>query len=300
MGWFDNIQNQKLEILKSSDGNLMTTMPEDMFNVIHMQVAVAREKLPREHLKEVINACLQVLRDVQRQSFDNLSKGWNDLDVETICATINDSHRMQAKCREFRDQVIYLIQQDDRLILEEMLDDVSTVYVNFAIKAIGFLSRLILQDLDEPVFSVLFTPEWESNSSTIGDICGTIVATLQDYFRDVEEWIPEYFYCKLCLGCLRGVIYQYCMTLKTVTTKNITFQFSNELSAARHIMTDLEALAHFFVNYESQLMNGGMSLTLDQELEPIARLARVVSLLFLSFLVDSFFSHSSHSCSCDC
>ena len=38
MGWFDNIQKQKLEILKSSDGNLMTTMPEDMFNVIHMQV----------------------------------------------------------------------------------------------------------------------------------------------------------------------------------------------------------------------------------------------------------------------
>lgn len=213
---------------------------------------------------------------------------------------------MQAKCREFRDQVIYIIQQDDRLLLEEMLDDVSTVYVNFAIKAIGFLSRLfihsfisfyfllflnlflfrlILQDLDEPVFSVLFTPDWESNSPNVGDICGTIVATLQDYFRDVEEWIPEYFYCKLCLGCLRGVIYQYCMTLKTITTKNVTFQFSNELSAARHIMTDLETLAHFFVSYETQLMNGGMSLTLDQELEPIARLARVVSIYLFIIII---------------
>lgn len=38
MGWFDNIQKQKLEILKSSEGILFTPMPEDMFNVIHMQV----------------------------------------------------------------------------------------------------------------------------------------------------------------------------------------------------------------------------------------------------------------------
>jgi hypothetical protein len=66
---------------------------------------VAREKLPREHLKEVVNACLQVLRDVQRQSFDNLSNGWRELDVETICATINDNNRMQSKCTEFQDQV---------------------------------------------------------------------------------------------------------------------------------------------------------------------------------------------------
>jgi hypothetical protein len=39
MGWFENIQKQKLEILKSSEGILFTPMPEDMFNVIHMQVS---------------------------------------------------------------------------------------------------------------------------------------------------------------------------------------------------------------------------------------------------------------------
>jgi hypothetical protein len=38
MGWFENIQKQKVEIGKATDGTLMTTMPEDMFNVIHMQV----------------------------------------------------------------------------------------------------------------------------------------------------------------------------------------------------------------------------------------------------------------------
>jgi hypothetical protein len=126
------------------------------------------------------------------------------------------------------------------------------------------------------VFSRLFTPEWENSSSTTGDICGTIVATLQDYFRDIEEWIPNYFFSKLCIATLRSLVYQYCMALKTLTTKNPSFQFGNELSAARHVMVDLATLTTCFSTYESSLMNGGMGLTLDQELEPLARLARVV------------------------
>ena len=149
------------------------------------------------------------------------------------------------------------------------------------------LPRLILQDLEEPVFSRLFTAEWENSSSTTGDICGTIVATLQDYFRDIEEWIPNYFFSKLCVNTLRSLVYQYCMALKTLTSKNPSFQFGNELSAARHVMTDLGTLTSFFGNYESFLLNGGMGLTLDQELEPIARLARVVSLFFRFLLPHS-------------
>jgi hypothetical protein len=43
MGWFGNIKNQKIELGKSSDGTLITSMPEDMFNVIHMQVTTPRE-----------------------------------------------------------------------------------------------------------------------------------------------------------------------------------------------------------------------------------------------------------------
>jgi hypothetical protein len=58
-------------------------------------------------------------------------------------------------------------------------------------------------------------------------------------------------------------------------------------------MTDLGTLTSFFANYESYLLNGGMGLTLDQELEPIARLARVVRYLppshSLSFLPPPIF-----------
>ena len=39
MEWFNNIKMQPLEVGKAGDGTLITSMPEDMFNVIHMQVS---------------------------------------------------------------------------------------------------------------------------------------------------------------------------------------------------------------------------------------------------------------------
>ena len=68
-------------------------------------MSVAREKLPREHLKEVVNACLQTLREVQRQSYDTMAAEWASMDVEMLCATINDTYRMEEKSKEFSEVV---------------------------------------------------------------------------------------------------------------------------------------------------------------------------------------------------
>ena len=58
--WFGNIKRQPLDIVTAVDKTLITSQPEDMFNIIHVQVEVAKEKLPAERLKDVVNACLQV------------------------------------------------------------------------------------------------------------------------------------------------------------------------------------------------------------------------------------------------
>lgn len=142
MEWFGNIKRQPIEVIKTGDGTLVTTIPEDMFNVIHMQIAVARDKLPREHLKDVVNACLQTLREVQRQSYDNLAAKWTEMDPESLCATINDTQRMQEKCEEFSERVVTLVPQEaERAMLEEMLEEVSSEYISLAVKAVNFLMR---------------------------------------------------------------------------------------------------------------------------------------------------------------
>jgi len=76
-----------------------------MFNIIHLQLAVAQEKLPKEHLQDVVNACIQVLREVQRDMYDAILKGWKDMPPENLAASVNDNKRLNDKCDEFAEGI---------------------------------------------------------------------------------------------------------------------------------------------------------------------------------------------------
>ena len=144
MGWFGNIKKQTIEVVKATDGTLMTSVPEDMFNVIHMQMAVAKEKLPREHLKEVVNACVQVLREVQRQSHDQFESDSEKgiLSPDSLCATVNDMQRLQEKADEFSAQFVNaIVQPDDKVLFSAIMEEVSAEYISLAIKAMGYLIK---------------------------------------------------------------------------------------------------------------------------------------------------------------
>lgn len=140
--WFENIKNRPLEITKGTDDTLITSHPEDMFNIIHAQVEVAREKLPLMYTKEVAIACLQVLQAHQRTSYDDLSNLWRSMDPEAMCATINDNQRMQEKCEEFGEYLFKFVEEGpEKEILMAILEEVSGEYIALAVKAVNFLAK---------------------------------------------------------------------------------------------------------------------------------------------------------------
>lgn len=47
--------------------------------------------------------------------------------------------------------------------------------------------RVILAELDEPIFLKIYTPEWESGEN----ISNVLVVTLADYFTDLSSWLPR-------------------------------------------------------------------------------------------------------------
>jgi hypothetical protein len=144
MKWFGNIRKQELEIIDAGDRPLVTSNPEDMFNVIHAQMAVAKENLPPECLKDVVLACLDVLLDVQNESKIALAKNWNDLTPDTVCAIINDNQRMQEKCEEFTDSITPMIPtEEEKDLLVGKLQDVASEYINVAVSAVGYLARSV-------------------------------------------------------------------------------------------------------------------------------------------------------------
>ncbi len=52
------------EIIESADGRQMTSLPEDIFNMIHIQLGIAKDGLPSDKLKDAITTALQVLTEV--------------------------------------------------------------------------------------------------------------------------------------------------------------------------------------------------------------------------------------------
>jgi hypothetical protein len=225
-----------------------------MFNIIFLQIDVAKEKLPRENLQDVINACIQVLREVQRGMYDTIVNGWKDMPVEALVAAVNDNQRLQDKCDEFAIEVETMVPNEDyRVMLTSGLEEVSSEFINLAVTASNFLARVVLEDVKESVFDVLFTPTWEKENISRGAI---IIKTLEDYIEDLIKWLPKYFFTKF----LREVI----QLIATLYTEAITsqkrqkgdgfekFQIPN-LKVAQKLMTDKEELIIFFDNYKELL-----------------------------------------------
>ena len=207
------------------------------------------------------------------------------MDVETLCSVVNDNQRMQEKCEEFGDRMIkHVPQADQREVLTAMLEDISSEYVSFSVHAIGYLSRAVLRDLEEPVFKQLFTAAWENN---YGDsLSSVIVATLQDYFQDVKVWLPDYFYCKFVKETLHTLTGLYMMQLRRYGSSTGSGHYEGAIAAARKMILDMEAFQAFFETFTDELRRGGLkpsssssssSSAVAEELEPLANLATVCS-----------------------
>lgn len=141
--------------------------------------------------------------------------------------------------------------------------------------------RCILEDLEEPAYSKLFTREWESGEEAL---CPIIVATMQDYFADIKEWLQSYFYSRFVLECLNASVTQYVMCLRRYPPG--TLQFSGELSAAKRIFDDMEEMHRAFTDHIDTLKAGGLKINSsdgDAEtavaecLAPMSQIARIIS-----------------------
>lgn len=144
------------------------------------------------------------------------------------------------------------------------------------------MNSCVLEDLEEPAFSKLFKGEWESGDAAVSSI---VVATLLDYWTDISEWLPEYFFAKFVHECLFVTVQQYVMCLRRYPPGSL--QFVGELSAAKRIFDDMEIFFKFFSEHIDVLHRGGLRSgsggdldplsPLTEALSPMSQLARVIS-----------------------
>jgi hypothetical protein len=213
------------------------------------------------------------------------------MEVELICALINDNQRMQEKCDEFGRDLLSIIEEEaERDVVEAVLDEVSREYLSIAKRAVEILARCILEVLDEPVFQKLYSPEWEGEEAPIT----TLTVTLQDYFADLQDWLSEYHFAKLLKEMLHTVTIYYIMSLRRkvalCTRPNEPFTFTNELLAAKKIIQERLQLQDFFDKFLPLLRHGGVKSkdALSEELEGLQSLTKIVTC--------RHFSSAEHDC----
>ena len=137
-----------------------------------------------------------------------------------------------------------------------MLEETSNDFINLAMTSVHFLTRSILDDLETPVLSLLYGVEWEAGQLMAGQV---ISATLEDYFQDVRQWLPEYFYNKFVREMLNTIVLSYVMTIRRQNSEGRPpSQFGNQRDAAKQIRADKEAIAAFFSTQIDILMRGGL------------------------------------------
>lgn len=268
--WFENIRKREKEITQNiKDETLMTSMPEDMFNIIHAQVAVAREKLPLEYVHEVAIACMQVLQDMQRLEMEELitkSKS-GGLDPETLCAMVNDNENMYEKCKEFSDSVSRILadRETEQKILVDIADEVAYQYSKIATEAVDTLGHCIMDVLDEEVYQKVFSLDWEDQTHEILPVIG---ATIDDYGSDLQRWLQYYHYSKLMRFLLGQVVDRYVMSIRRKVDS--VFVFRNEVRVSNVIVQDHKVLLEYFEKHLESLKHGGLRPATQSSSAPVS------------------------------
>ena len=281
LSWFKNIKGLKVEIKENSDGTLITSTPEEMFNVLYHQFDVAKEKLPTEYFKDVLHGMIDALKSVQSESYDMLVATWMRTEVDTLCAGINDTQRMQDKGDELAETQIMLVPQEkEQEKLKYKLDELSNRYISIAVDSVAFLSRRVLAELEEAVFCRLFVQDWESGEP----LSVIITATLTDYLKDIQIWLGEYFFCKFVRDLFTKVVNLYITSI--CRRPPGTWKFRNELRAAHAILTDRDNFIQYFETLADELHRGGLrplaangtpKQAVTEELSALHSFARIIS-----------------------
>jgi hypothetical protein len=208
--WFSNIESRNSEIQVESDGCLVTRDPEDMLNIINMQVSVAREQLPAELSYAAITSCIRELRGAQERLKDDISANWKEIEIERVCTVVNDSYRLQDKCDMLLDAIPDEEMDQGREVegletMKEEMDSLCVGYVELAVDATKLAACSVMEDLNGPIISKVFSPAWEDGE----EIMTVTVRTLKDWFTDLQKWLPEYFFSKLVRECYNQVLKNY-------------------------------------------------------------------------------------------
>lgn len=137
--WVTNVWKREEEYVIGPHGELQSTRPNDIVNIIKSQISIGQEWLTGRLVGRVVMACLETLMGLLKTRYEVLALELACTDVERLCSFINDTDILQAKCPELVEEISFAETDSEQkeafdTFMGDGLDTTSTEIVQFAVK----------------------------------------------------------------------------------------------------------------------------------------------------------------------
>ncbi|ETV93082.1 hypothetical protein, variant [Aphanomyces invadans] len=275
--WVTNIYNRDEEPVVGPSGELHSTRPNDIMNILSSQITIAQEWLSGGLLARVVLACLAALMQQLRARADRFATA-SCTDMESLCSFVNDTDVLQSKVVELIDKIQFPGSADhaDEVAklnagLGDALNATSSDIVALAVHACSLIVRKIFDEIDADTTAHWFGKKWDDQEPVVENV----LVTLDDFLRDLHAWISgSFFYAKVVRFALDRCVDEY-----TKRFVGRTAALPNAEVACRVIEQDVMNVHGFFSRYESELRRTGLRTADDvtKHLEPMNMLSLLVS-----------------------
>ncbi|KAG6620802.1 Exocyst complex component 3 [Phytophthora cinnamomi] len=253
--WVTNIWKREEECIVGPQGELQSTRPNDIVNILKSQISIAQEWLSGRLVGCVVSTCLQVLMEELKIRYDSIAGKLETVDADMLCSFINDAEVLQAKCPELVEEISFAETDSEEkeafdTFMGDSLDTTSTEIVAFATNACDLIVSKIFHDHEQDTTKLWFSKKWDEGAPVVE----TLLATLDDYYPDLKKWIfGSFFFSKVVRHCLNQCVKEYCARLL-----QRTHSFSNPANTAATVDNDLHNFIQFFNKYSADLRRTGI------------------------------------------
>ena len=207
---------------ESLSGTLTTTLCEDVYSIVYVQIEVINEYVLTSGLlnTEVGNAILlegllSIIRNLALKQI--CFRGTFLTDLESCCAAANDFFRMMEHAE---DLMVYLEKKNKRFkwgpensrvsILNREVEDLLHLYSNDAIYAVQRAHLFVLSTIQQSsIPKDLFSRCWETKF-THNEVAITLVKTLEDFLYDFHNFLSnDFLYQKIVAALVQAVVCFY-------------------------------------------------------------------------------------------
>lgn len=226
------------DVRQNREGRVITNHPENVILMLDTQLEVAKSCLPAPCMQVVFASCAEVFSGMVSEIMLEIETSWTVIGSSRYCAFINDAVRLA----DLIDERIAMNPVDDSC--REKVEALTRDLTQLSMHATRFLCERVIFDLKYPegILTSIGRAEWETFAR--GEAVAVTIATLKDYFEDLERWIASDFYFpKILKTC-------FDLTLKTYVESFFANTSANGVKRARHaaeaLAEDYSSLVAFF------------------------------------------------------